>query len=74
MPGAHALTPAALTSCACVRSLAIGWIVFEHMSRARRPLLITTGTRVWTLNPSPDDGSWPGIFIMQLLTRRLFCV
>ena len=33
-PGAHALTPAALTSCAHVWSLVIGWILFEHMSGA----------------------------------------
>ena len=51
-PSAHALTPAALMSCARVRSLAIGRILFQHMSRARRPLLMTTGTQVWTLNPS----------------------
>ena len=30
MPGAHALTPAAPTSCARMRSLAIGRILFEQ--------------------------------------------
>ena len=54
-PSAHALTPAALTSCARVRSLAISRILFEHMSRARRPLIVTTGTRVWTLNPGSNN-------------------
>ena len=56
MSGAHALTPAALTSCARVGSFAIARILFEHMSRARRPLLMTTGTRVWTLNPVSSNG------------------
>ena len=44
---------AALKNCARVlRSLAIGRILFEHMSRARRPLIMTTDTHgcgLWTL-------------------------
>ena len=40
-----------------MRSLAIGRILFEHMSRARRPLILTTGTRVWTLNPGSNNNN-----------------